>query len=192
MPMMSPGAAVSGCRAVALQFHRAAQHHQHGGFCAGERIGAGGEGDRTGNRGESDQLRRGRALQQRTGLEQQHGIDRLQLTLLSSFRCSDDGMLPCRTVCQAAAPRRSSIMRKMPCAISTFSDSSERNSSVGERQAMVVSTALTVFWAGLPSMIASNPTTSGAAISLASPPGRAAATRPSSRNWIDSTGLPAS
>ena len=39
-------------------------------------------------------------------------------------------MLPCSTAVTPARPRRSIISRKMPCAISTFSDSSDRNSSV--------------------------------------------------------------
>ena len=80
----------------------------------------------------------------------------------------------------------------MPWAISTFSESSDRNSSVVSDSEIAVSTARMVAGIGLPSRTASKPSTVGAASSSTGPPSCSTVTRPSSRNCSESAGRPAS
>ena len=79
----------------------------------------------------------------------------------------------------------------MPCAISTFSESSERNSSVVNDSEIAVSIARIVACIGLPSSTASKPSTLGAFdFAAARPPSVSTATRPSSRNCRESAARP--
>ena len=145
-----------------LDLQRTGQHDQDRGFAAARHgFLAGRDRHRPGNRREPPQLRGRGVREQRARLQQQHAIDGAQVVL---DLCPSVPARACRESACGRSPRScdSIIMRKMPSASSTFSDSSARKSSADSDSVIDGSAAVTAPRIGAPSSSSSTPSAAGA------------------------------